>query len=483
MRITIRITFCLLIFLFTSCKRKTPSGSLDGNWYADGYSLTLIIKNKDYEFLDTYQNVCIKKERGALSKLEPHLKIVDDTLQLFKGTSVYHFTGNAAVTNRCSSAPENSNDVLMNFDAFAYTVQVHYAFDHLLDFSIKDTLKSERKKLEKTPSELQLYQSIETVLSAMNDNHGYLEVPEEVIAHTIVKPETIHPEKASEEKIPQSTSETQKEYGDFEVADRVSDIYIDEELTRNTSLIRWGKMKDSLGYMQIKAMWLFADLDLEETTIKEKGFVNAYVQAMQKEYEGTYIEKERLAVAALLDTIMNDLKDTKAMIVDVRFNGGGQDVASMEILKKFNQQKRAVARKKARAGSRFSDQQTIYLESAPQAYIKPVFLLTSRQTASAADFIALASMELPNFTRIGTATQGALSDALEKQLPNGWYFSISNELYFDMDHNNYEYRGVPPHIKMVYPEDRQEFFHKMMRMTLKDKMEVMTAVHSVLTAK
>ena len=483
MRITISITCCLLIFLFTSCERETPSGSLDGNWYAEGYSLTLIIKNKDFEFLDTYQNVCTQRNRGALSELEPHLKMVGDTLQLFKGTSVYRFTKNTAVTNRCNSVPENSNDVLLNFDAFTHTVKEHFAFNHLLDFSLEDTLESEREKLVKQPTEIQLYQSLESVLLAMNDNHGYLEVPEEITTQALVNPDFIQTEKVPEEKKTEPTREHQKEYGDFEVADRVADIYIDKEFTRNTSLIRWGKMKDSLGYMQIKAMWLFADLNLEETTIKETGFVNAYVEAMQKEYEGTYIEKERVAVAALLDTIMNDLKDTKAMIIDVRFNGGGQDVVSMEVLKKFNQQQRAVARKKARVGSRFTDQQTIYLTSAPQAYTKPVFLLTSRQTASAADFIALASMELPNFTRIGTATQGALSDALEKHLPNGWYFSISNELYFDMDNNNYEYRGVPAHIELPYPEDRQEFFHQMMRMTLKDKLDVMSALRSVLTAK
>jgi hypothetical protein len=41
--------------------------------------------------------------------------------------------------------------------------------------------------------------------------------------------------------------------------------------------------------------------------------------------------------------------------------------------------------------------------------------------------MALSSMELTQLKRIGSHTNGAISDALQKKLPNG-YLSLSNEI-------------------------------------------------------
>lgn len=54
------------------------------------------------------------------------------------------------------------------------------------------------------------------------------------------------------------------------------------------------------------------------------------------------------------------------------------------------------------------------------------------------------AMALPNVTRIGTPTYGVLSDMLEKHLPNGWSFSLSNEVYLAVDGKLYEGLGIPP---------------------------------------
>ena len=39
---------------------------------------------------------------------------------------------------------------------------------------------------------------------------------------------------------------------------------------------------------------------------------------------------------------------------------------------------------------------------------------------------------------------------MEKQLPNGWEYGLSNEIYETMDGTNYENIGIPPHHEIEY---------------------------------
>ena len=45
----------------------------------------------------------------------------------------------------------------------------------------------------------------------------------------------------------------------------------------------------------------------------------------------------------------------------------------------------------------------------------------------------------------------------EEFVPNGWEFSLSNEIYRDLKGNIYETIGVPPPYENVYPEDKTDF--------------------------
>ena len=69
---------------------------------------------------------------------------------------------------------------------------------------------------------------------------------------------------------------------------------------------------------------------------------------------------------------------------------------------------------------------------------------------------------IPDAIRIGSNTEGIFSDVLEKRLPNGWNYGLSNEVYQSLDGNNYENIGVEPHHYIDYPKDEQEFYKKLM---------------------
>ena len=64
--------------------------------------------------------------------------------------------------------------------------------------------------------------------------------------------------------------------------------------------------------------------------------------------------------------------------------------------------------------------QAFYVEPAGGVrYLKPVTLLTSDVTVSAAEIFTMAMRALPTVTHRGDTTFGALSDILAKPLPNG----------------------------------------------------------------
>jgi carboxyl-terminal processing protease len=308
------------------------------------------------------------------------------------------------------------------------------------------------------------------MIEKLKDNHGSIEPTDEVYesAENRIQPKLVEQER-----------EELKEYGDFEIAGIVADYYLKEDLTKDTWLMKWGKMENNVGYIQIKTMFLYADLNLNDSLVKENGFVPTYMDAFDRLNYEQQISEEVAGISKLMDVIMQDLKETRHIIIDVRFNGGGQDVVALEILRRFNADRKQIALKKARHNNGYTIKTPIYLESAKSPYTKPVYLLTSQQSASATDMMALSSMELNNFKRIGSHTNGAISDALQKTLPNGWYFSLSNEVYTDNNDKCYENIGVPVNYELNYPNDRQAFFRSVANDLEKDKKNILNAINKL----
>jgi len=63
----------------------------------------------------------------------------------------------------------------------------------------------------------------------------------------------------------------------------------------------------------------------------------------------------------------------------------------------------------------------------------PIILLTNSQTISGGEWFTMAMKTLPNVVQMGTATAGALSLSLWRELPNGWIYRVSVELITDVE--------------------------------------------------
>lgn len=457
----------VVIAFITACSTNKQDGVFNGVWKSLGYGKILVIKDNTFSFYDITNISCLPARISTLDELEKSIELRNDTLLLRQGILNYSFTKLNTLPDACNKKLSDiaKSDIQFNFEVFTKTIKENFAYFELNKINWDSLYLVQKGKLNSNSTEADLYIVLDEILSLIKDNHGQVEPTEDVYEKSLL----INLDKDSSEKL--------MEYGDFEIAQIVSEKFLEKDLTTDSKLVQWGMMNEKIGYIQIKAMWLFADLKLVDSLIAKDGWVATYATEMTRLNESEYIDLEVEGISRVMDKAMNDLSQTDYIIMDVRFNGGGQDAVSLEILKRFNEKKTKIATQMAKLGAGFTPEQSIYLEPHDNAYTKPVFVLTSRQSASATDLLALATLSLNHVKRIGSRTNGAISTALEKRLPNDWYFSISNEIYLDNNGVCYENTGVPVNYEMNYPEDRQTFFRWVADNVTLDKQNILRIVN------
>jgi carboxyl-terminal processing protease len=166
----------------------------------------------------------------------------------------------------------------------------------------------------------------------------------------------------------------------------------------------------------------------------------------------TNLEASRQAI----DEIVKAFRDAKAIIIDVRRNMGGDDRVGKMIADRFADKKRLYMTTRNRNGpshGSFASPKEWYVEpDGPAQFTKTVLLLADRTSVSAAENFALAMKVLPHVVQIGDLTSGCFADSAGAELPNGWSFSYSYNLFTDHRGFCWEGIGVPPEIRQVNTE-------------------------------
>jgi len=144
-----------------------------------------------------------------------------------------------------------------------------------------------------------------------------------------------------------------------------------------------------------------------------------------------------------LDAAMAAFRGARAVLVDVSANQGGYDTVALAVAARFADRPR-VAWTKRGHGSGEPFRPFRVTPSARPRYLGPVTLLTSDLTVSAGETFVLAMRALPNVRHVGAVTRGALSDQLEKPLPNGWVLRLPAEDYRDARGVSAEGVGIVP---------------------------------------
>jgi carboxyl-terminal processing protease len=154
-----------------------------------------------------------------------------------------------------------------------------------------------------------------------------------------------------------------------------------------------------------------------------------------------------------IDEIIEEFKDARGIVVDVRQNGGGDDRVGKLIADRFADRKRLYMITRIRSGQNhgdFTPPRYWYVEpDGPHQFNKTVILLTHRYSVSAADNFTLAMRVIPHVTVVGDFTSGCFADVYRDQLPNGWGFSVSYKLFTDQNGFCWEGIGIPPDLRQT----------------------------------
>jgi C-terminal processing protease CtpA/Prc len=153
-----------------------------------------------------------------------------------------------------------------------------------------------------------------------------------------------------------------------------------------------------------------------------------------------------------MHTIINYFSSSKAIIIDVRRNTGGDDRIGKTIADCFADRKRKymiTSMKNGVAHNDFADAKAWFTEPKESVqYLNPVVLLIDNTTYSAAENFALAMRELPQVSLVGDFTSGAFADADWKTLSCGWELCIPYGVFTDKNGFCWEGIGIPPNYRV-----------------------------------
>ncbi|MDP3437711.1 MAG: S41 family peptidase [Bacteroidales bacterium] len=288
-----------------------------------------------------------------------------------------------------------SNTPINNFEMFWSDFDKFYPSFEIKQIDWDSVYRINRPGISDQTSDIQLYNVLSSMIKPLKDGHVTLvsnlgQCDSDTIPHDYYSNMRIHP---------------QSYLSSFEI--------------NNSNISNWSVKNYNIGYISINTF-----------DVKGEAFVYA---------DDSFL---------IIDDIIKQFKDKDGIIIDLRWNGGGFPTNVETIVNRFTDSKRLYIKLRSKNGPRkndFSDWIDCYIEpKGPEQFLKPVVVLTSKSTGSAAEWFTLAMKTLPNTTIVGDTTAGCFSPKIERELPNGWSFTLSSKIAVSADMVQYEGFGIPP---------------------------------------
>lgn len=432
--------FALLLPGCSDSDSSTPAQvqAFQGTWEREGYGDIVQINDQGGALYQYTRSTCLKADTlddEDVAELFDDATLSDDGMTLTLGDATagafpIHFTQRTSLPGQCEDARLITEATpTRTFEHFAQTYADYYAFftERGVDWSAQ--IADARSQVSDAMSQQALFEVLSSMLAPINDGHVQLTGLGTV--YRPVKPVGANP-------IVMAAFDAQSDDTDLQTFANAISLqywenvvsYLDADSVRVfdgalPQRVIWATLNDgTVGYLYIASMAYLSDDD-----------------------EGLSQTANRAAMEAIMQTVMNDLQHTQAMIIDVRNNIGGHDTVSKVVASHFTDQQRVFGTKLARSYQGDTAPVTTRLDPVASPYLSPVAIIAGIETASAAESFTLAMRALPQVTLVGERTNGILSDVLEKQLPNGWEMWLANEVYFDHLGVNHEASGIPMDIE------------------------------------
>ena len=437
--------FALIIITTISCKtsekQKADVSKTELNGFYEQQGEGQIVEINDSLVTSFYSSSfnCFpewKISRDYFNTQTPTIKVIDEnTFTNQEGYTVFTYKKLKIKPTFCKELTEEQiNSNIYNFETLWHTFNDQYAFFKERNIDWNELKKKYKSQFTEQTSPFEFYLLLEKMVLELDDAHSDFEVPDDFDDqwHTLNKK--------------QDTTN----YRNL-AKDKILENFVTDVQKYNGEQIAWGNIDENLAYIQINGMDGLADYQPSNAS-----------EYWEKAEESDDYDKDLIDGTHKIATkIINEIQNKKVCIIDFRFNQGGYDWVGLAFMSHFIDKKYNIFKKKRRFEDNYSDYQIIDLEPTKPAYLKNVYILTSPFTVSAAETTTIATMNFPNFKRVGSYTNGALSDVLYKELPNGWTYWLSNEVYETTNGKLFEVTGIPPHYKIDYPKEEIELFKAM----------------------
>ena len=148
--------------------------------------------------------------------------------------------------------------------------------------------------------------------------------------------------------------------------------------------------------------------------------------------------------------IMNYFSGCKALIIDVRNNGGGSLDYSKQLASYFFKVETVTGYMRHKTGDGHSDFSSPVEIKTPTCkniqWQRPVVVLTNRMSYSATNDFVNRMKQAPNVTIVGDKTGGGGGLPLSSELPNGWLIRFSSSPMYNSNMQNTEW-GIDPDVR------------------------------------
>lgn len=160
------------------------------------------------------------------------------------------------------------------------------------------------------------------------------------------------------------------------------------------------------------------------------------------------------------NTILEELRGTKGLVIDIRSNQGGNEAYARIIAERFTTNYAIYKYTRTKIGLSKND----YSEFLPSdlsptnnwQYINPVVVLTDQLVFSTAINFLMMMQVQRNVTTLGTTTGDGVNGGVLYELPNGWLIQMPLKLSYLPDRTVVEGRGIKPKIEATISEEQKK---------------------------